>query len=1011
MPFPLTSRRALALSIVFVLAPGLTVRAGESVRADRQYRFAMALASREDLDRAAAELRRFTELFPDDARLSEATFWLAYTLHKASKSAEAAGLFEKWLATHAQNALADRALFWRAEALASIGKVEEARSAWREVTRRFPKSDRAPNALDSLAWSHFRAGEYAEALRVFRELSGLEERFPGKRLARDARRLSAECLLRLGRAREALSEFDALLKSKSPPGPEAALACEARYGRAQALQALGRAPDAAREFAAVVRLAGKSERSKAIIPEAMLSHASALLGAGNPKEALRVIAGLERRSARGTAGLRACFWKGLALESLGRAKEAASAYAEVLSRPEAHAVHGRAAWQLAELRHGMKDPLGAVVAYDRVIALGGPKELVERSLYNSAVTLGELGRTEDALGRIGRLRRDFREGALAADALYAAGDLLVKLRRFREAVGIYGEFLSRFGGDRRRREVRFRRGWCLSASGSFEGARAEFESLLRANPRGKEAAEAAFLLGEAARKAGRLDEAARAYRMTLDAGPGPERAAEALWALASIAKASEAPEKARAYARRLVGEHPASRLVPWALLLAADAALSGGDAKEALAGYRALLAEYSSHALGPAARSGEAWALMKLARKSEALAAFRRLAGESPGTRFGAEAFYRAAILLREEGRPKEAAGLIEELLRRHPDGRFAEAARLERARALKGRGDVDGAIRELRAFEKRFPKSDLLPEVLRELALAYFGKKDRKAERAAWLGILKEHPGSPAAFDACWGVAALAEEEDDLETAARLYARAAGMKGRAEAAGAAFRRADCLARLGRLKGARAAFAEIPERFPGSAEAASALARAGGIALESKDFRDAEALLRRAEAASPGIATVRLASALRRTRKPAEAVKLLEGHLKLAGLTVDAKRKARLELALALGELGRHAEAESHIRPVIRSKDDELAARAQHALAESFLARGDARAADRAFYELLLLYPYKKWQAEARFRLGRTNERLHDYARAREFYAELVRENPSSPHAKLARERIEALSP
>ena len=1007
MPVPLGARLSAVLVLlpVAVFSSSVEARAQGSPEADRQYRFAMALAGRDDLDRAAAEFRGFVRNFPADARRAEVEFWLAYTLHKASKPAEAERILTRWLAEHPRHELADKASFWRAEALAAAGRLREARSAWREMVGRFPESDRAPDALDSLAWSYFDAGRFREALDRFRQL---RERFPDRKtFVAGATRLVGECLLSLGRHKEALAEFDWLLARKL----KATLAIKARFGRARALQGLGRGREAAREYAAVIDLAGKSEASKEIVPEAMLSLASAFVLDRKPETALEVVARLERRTDRGSAGLRAGLWKGLALEDLGRSERAARAYVATLARPEARPVHAQAAWQLAELRCRAKDALGAVAAYDKVIALGAPKELVEKALYNSAVTLGELGRVDEALSRIERFRRELRESPLAPDALYAAGEFLVRLERYREAAARYGEFLRRFPADPRARDVRFRRGWCLNASGSFEAARAELESLLRTNPRGPEAAEAAFLLGEAARKAGRAEEAARAYRTALEAGPGPERAAEALWALASIAKNSKRPKEARACAKRLVKECPASRLVPWAMRLAAECALDGGDAAGALAGYRALLARFPSHELVPGARSGEAWALMKLGARPEALAAFRQLARESPDTRFGAEALYRAAVLLREDGRAGEAAPLLDELLRRHPDGRFAEAAHFERALVRKDGGDADGAIRAIRAFERRFPRSELLPRALKELALAHYGKKDRASERAAWRRLLERFGESPEAFDAHWGIAALADEEGDIETAARSYARAAAVTGRPGAAGAAFRFADCLARMGKAgktKEARVAFVEIPKRFPKSAEAARALARAGRLALEAGDLAEARALLERAEAASPGIASLDLGRALRMSGRAAEALKLLERALESSP---GAAREVGLERALALGELGRHAEAESRLRDILKGGDDELAARAQHALGNSYLARNDLRAAEREFYKLLLLCRFEKWQAEARFRLGKVNEKLHDFARARKFYAELVRENGSSPYAKPARERIEALQP
>jgi TolA-binding protein len=402
---------------------------------------------------------------------------------------------------------------------------------------------------------------------------------------------------------------------------------------------------------------------------------------------------------------------------------------------------------------------------------------------------------------------------------------------------------------------------------------------------------------------------------------------------------------------------------------------------------------------------------MDLGRRRDALEAFRSLARSDPETRFGAEAMYRAATLLREEGRAEEARALLDELARIHPEGRFTEAALFERALVLKESGDLEGAAEALSAFEERFPASDNMPEVLRELALVSYERKDRESERAAWSRLLERFGRSPAAFDARWGLAALAEEDSALEEAARLYEKAAATTSRPEAAEAAFRSAECLARAGRRREACEGFVSLAERFPKAACAPRALAKAGGLALESGDAEEAARLLERAEELSPGVASVPLGRALVATGRAGEAEKVLERFLERAEPDSDEARRCRIELARAKAALGEREAAERLLQSAVAGREDELAALAQRALGEVLMEAGDLKGAERAFYQLLLLFPGANWQAEARYRLAQTNERLHDYARARSFYAELVRENPKSRYAERATERLEALAP
>jgi TolA-binding protein len=423
-----------------------------------------------------------------------------------------------------------------------------------------------------------------------------------------------------------------------------------------------------------------------------------------------------------------------------------------------------------------------------------------------------------------------------------------------------------------------------------------------------------------------------------------------------------------------------------------------------------LISRFPNHELIPAALSGQAWAFLAGGKRRQALEAFQALATSHPDTRFGAEALYRAAVILREDGRTEESERTVAELIKRHPTGRFAESALLERALALRDKGELDAALDQLDATEKAFPAGDALPEVLRERALIYYTRKERAAERAAWQRLVDKFPTSSVAFDGYWGLAALAQEDGDYELAVRHYTKAIEMSGgRAEAAGASLQLAGLLVRLGKTSDARKAYLRILSEYPNAPEAAEATVRAGELALQEGDTAKAVELLMRAENVQAAI--VPLARALGKAGRGAEAHELL---VKRLGTLADGdagKRTLLLELAKIEIANGTGADAERRLRAVIGESDDELAAEAQYVLADSLCARGELEKADRAFYELLLLYPFEKYHAEARFRIGEINERLKDYPRAREFYREVVREHSTSPYAPRARKRLEVIGP
>lgn len=1000
------------ISLAIALAASAAAPAHAGDPADSQYRFAMMLSGRDELARAARELERFIREFADDPRRPDAEFFLAYTYIKMTRHKEAEALLNKWLRAHPAHRLAEKAKYWLGEALSRTGQVEAARSAWERVVREHPDGARTPEALDALAWSYRESSEWEKALARARELV---DKFPDRKALVDrGLRLSGDCLLALGRPAEALKSYDKLLGRE----PAKDLRFEARFGRASALRAEGRALDAAREFAGLAVEARRepTERAGRVAAEAAVAAADVMLSEGRSAEALAALSK--------TKSVKAELWRAVALSALDRLGEAERLLAHVLSRPDASPLHGRAAWELAQVRYKAGDRVGALAAYETASRRGDP-DTSARALYNAAVMLSELGRGGEALKRFEGFAERLPKHQLAPEAVYASAEILLGLGRLEEAASRYGEFVSRpgRGADAARIvEAHLRVAWCLLALDRLEEAGRQLEKFdsisAEPPPSSRQIAEARFLFGETQRRLGRGDEARKAYSEALAKGLPTERRAEALWALSALAEKRGESEEALELAGELVKKHPDFPLLPWAHLTAARSALALGKADVAAEHARAALdAAKEDDEVRIAAAEVLARALEKSGDADGAVRAYMKLYRLRPRS---GDAPIRAARLIRRTRGAEHAREFLNRFLdsmpKEEPPPEVRAPALLELAAVLEELGDLDGALGRLRELKERFASGGGLheAEALRREAVIQFKRGDREAERGAWTELLVRFDRLvrssarpfPQGFDAHWGLAALEEEDLNFRKAAELYGRAASQDP-SRAVHALTKAAGCRIALGEHAEALPLLREALEVEAAAGPRAEAEALLAGCLIELGHHEEALGVFETREGGVDPRILPLLARAKRLSGKADEALALALEFLKGRR---ERPRHIVLEAGLAAKALGKE-EAEGLLREVLRGGDDEPAARARLALGGIFLKRGEREEAERAFYQVLLLYPDGTWKDLARLELGELAERSGETGRARGFYAELVRKAHDPKNAAEARERLEKLAP
>lgn len=374
------------------------------------------------------------------------------------------------------------ALDLRANALARLGREDEALAIWRRLLEEFPESPASVEA--ELAIASRPGTDDGERLRLLERVSRLRPYHPA---AEQARRLVAGLLLRQGRAAEALAIYEDLLaRAEASATPIEALPAPAPdllYQRALCFDATG-PPAAARDAWLRFLAAGGGDGDR--VARGLLRLGEAWLAEQRPEEALRA-------------------WRNLQTVLPGT--------------PEARAALAR----MAAVYSGTERHPEALAALEELQA-GRSADPVLRAQWVSA--LYRAGRLDEGRDELSRLLKEsgglFDADTLQASMNLAKGRWLLGRQQWDEAAKSLQHVLKKYPGSPAAPAAQLDLARARAGAGQGEEALALLEELAKRWPGGREAARAAVLRGGLHRQAGDVQRAVGEFRRAVDEAPDDE---------------------------------------------------------------------------------------------------------------------------------------------------------------------------------------------------------------------------------------------------------------------------------------------------------------------------------------------------------------------------------------------------------------------------------------------------------------------------------------------------------
>ncbi|HKP97954.1 MAG TPA: tetratricopeptide repeat protein [Fibrobacteria bacterium] len=233
-------------------------------------------------------------------------------------------------------------------------------------------------------------------------------------------------------------------------------------------------------------------------------------------------------------------WKGNHLYNQGRFEQALPLYEDVRKRFPDNALSGEAAQmaaqsyaQLGKLEEAEKTYRSMLKGKDAT-SIAEAKERLAQSVYLQAEKAEKEGKLQTASEIYQRIPREFPAADIAPVAMFNAGVMQEKQKKWKDAIAIYSLFFDAYFESKLLSKVLFREAKCREQDGQWQAAGDKYLNLTRAHPESPEAEPSMYNAGFAYLNGKLQDSAARAFEAYAKRYPQKEEAPNLLFRAVEI---------------------------------------------------------------------------------------------------------------------------------------------------------------------------------------------------------------------------------------------------------------------------------------------------------------------------------------------------------------------------------------------------------------------------------------------------------------------------------------------
>lgn len=730
-------------------------------------RFGLARAlERQGRNDEAKDLYKAVAAKPEGPLADDAQCHLGVLQYATGEHAEAIRTFSAFETTMADSPWLSNARLGHGWALRKLGRLEEAKAMFRKIT-----SD-AKVGMDAWYWlAVVQRTEQDWPAAAESMASAARAAGPKHHRAPDVRFHAGDCLLRAGRPKEAIEQFDLAIAWEAMASGAAGneWVDDAIRGKVQAALEL-------KDHAEVDRCAARFRQQFPQSPLAADVHralAQSLLQRKQHAQAAELIEPLTAAGTLDGQGVQDRYLLALAYQGLKRDEEALAVVLPVLdSRAIDGLLKADALLMQGTLLVAMQRYAEAVKPLEEFLGAADPAgEAVVKGRAELAICYARAGRLGEAKQTYARLLQAHGEHELILPTVEQLAEAAYEASDFTWASQLFAR-LENQGSKQYVSKGLAGLAWCQLKTERLTEAAATFGRLLDSDPPAEMAAEAAMARGGVLQRMGRLDTALAMYDL-------------------------------------VINQHRNTQQHPQAMLAAARLRDRLQQDRESAQLYRRLAEEYSDFTEADAVLYEWAWVLDELGKTDESTGLFVRLRKEHPQSRYRTDATYRLArraYLAEDHDRASE---LIAEVLAGGPADQIREDTLDLRGHVAVARGDWDRAEAAFVELIDQFPQTPKRLVAEYYIADAAYLRKEYeetarrfeqlsrkiRGRREAWLAIVPlrhaqalaqldkwseahgiaskieaDHPGFEQQFEADYLIGRCKAAQSDLEGARDSY-------------------------------------------------------------------------------------------------------------------------------------------------------------------------------------------------------------------------------------------------
>jgi len=403
----------------------------------------------------------------------------------------------------------------------------------------------------------------------------------------------------------------------------------------------------------------------------------------------------------------------------------------------------------------------ALYAFTKARALSKDKNMLLRATYGLGRACYEAKKFDDARRAFDDMVKRAGGGAYAALADWWKALCYEGEGNYNKAIEAFNEIMKKYPGteyaqralDKLAELSRGSSGWLLSESqryavaqkeyekGNYEAAKARYEQLVKAFPKGEFAARAYRGIAHCLVKLGKLKEAADTLMKAAELYPQDAIAPECVIEAASLyGKANDNEGRERALAR-LAADFPEYGKGDRIKFTLASLKFNEGDYARAAQMFEEVVRSFPKSDLRGSAMFRAAYCTFLAGEKEKALAMFDKFLKEFPDSEDVAQAYYFKGEALTELNRAQEAVEAYRLCIGASTKPELTAAAHYRLGLLKEKSGDMEEALAEYNAAVSANPKGTLAPTAKLRAAMIYYQMKQPDRCRVALLELLRDYP------------------------------------------------------------------------------------------------------------------------------------------------------------------------------------------------------------------------------------------------------------------------------